>query len=146
MLAVIFLLISWLSLQDCNCKPVEKNRQAEKAWMSEVLAGEQKVAIVSGRVIESNRDSLAGVLVEVLRKPLPVKGKSVKKVSGVPVRVAMCETAEDGRFCFKGLKTGKYELRLSRKSFNTVSVMIALVSQANQAVAEEILVTLPVSH
>lgn len=143
---VTFLLISWLSLQDCNCKSVEKNRQAEKAWMSVVLAGEQKLAVANGKVIESNGDPLASVLVEVLSHPAPVKRKSGEIVKKTPVRVEACETAEDGKFCFKELKPGKYELRLSRKSFNTVSIRIELVNQTSQSTSEMILVTLPVSH
>lgn len=55
--------------------------------------------------------------------PLPVR----------PRRLAACVTSEDGKFCFRHLRPGKYELRTSSKpGVNVTHVYVVVDKKAGQ--------------
>ncbi|MBI3405786.1 MAG: carboxypeptidase regulatory-like domain-containing protein [Acidobacteria bacterium] len=64
---------------------------------------------------------LDGFLVEVFTNPDYLLSKESGAKQGRPNqrRLAACRTAADGRFCFRGLSSGRYELRSSSADTRT---------------------------
>jgi protocatechuate 3,4-dioxygenase beta subunit len=71
---------------------------------------------IQGTIVYGGGSSpVENALVEVWTKPdyLFVKLPEDSQAAPQQRRVGRCKTSEDGRFCFRGLPTGRYELRAS---------------------------------
>jgi hypothetical protein len=80
-----------------------------------VVVEEGSYVELRGR-IEMHRDQpLENVLVEIFDRPdyLLNKPSPDSHGSAGQKRLAACQTSTDGKFCFRGLPAGKYELRSS---------------------------------
>lgn len=99
----------------CACKASDESTRAG-ANEDVVLAERQKRHFLEGVITAPNGDILPDVLVEVFTEPdyllLPYPESQQKKKA--QKRVAGCVVGPDGKFCFRGLAPGKYELRLSK--------------------------------
>jgi hypothetical protein len=115
-LGIAFLVsVSSSALGDCKCERVQDGETTH--WggnMSVELEQKNHVKILRG-LVEGNGTRLKGALVEVfaltdspLREPSNVTQEKPKQE-----RVAACRTRADGKFCFRKLASGKYELRSS---------------------------------
>ena len=78
--------------------------------MSIELEQKSTLKMVQGRV-ENGGKPLPGALVEVFVSEGHVPSGSDEKSE--QKRLAACKTAEDGKFCFKSLPSGRYEIRSS---------------------------------
>jgi hypothetical protein len=115
-LSIAFLVsVSSLALGDCKCGRVQKGETTH--WGGNMrIEIEQKnhVKILRG-VVEHGETPIQGALVEVfanteyhLREPSNGTQEKPKQS-----RVVACRTGADGKFCFRNLASGKYELRSS---------------------------------
>ena len=68
------------------------------------------------------------VLVEVYDHPEynPSLQRYGEDKKGEQKRIAACRTGPDGKFCFRGLSRGKYDLRASKVDYNFTSTMLTL--------------------
>jgi protocatechuate 3,4-dioxygenase beta subunit len=94
---------------------------------------------MKGRVVDANELSVGGTLIEIYDNPeLDFEQRK---------RIGVCVTDESGRFCFRGLAPGKYELRGSCSSgFDAGHTIVTLAPKQRTASTAEILVTLNVSQ
>lgn len=115
-LSIAFLVsVSSSALGDCKCGQVKKDETTH--WGGNMrIEMEQKnpVKIVCG-VVQNGKKPVRGALVEVfansesaLREPSNGTQEEPKET-----RVAACRTGADGKFGFRNLATGKYQLRSS---------------------------------
>src|SRR5215831_7540480 len=99
----------------CVCYPPEKGETTH--WVGNLVTvfAEKKAYRVLGRVVVGpDGKPLAEALVEVFTKPeYLLSEKTYARGEPGQRRVAACRTKADGKFCFSGLKSGKYELRSS---------------------------------
>jgi len=113
-----FVLLSFLVPSvagDCKCGNVREDDKTR--WggnQAVVVVGQRPYRQLYGQV-EGGAGALPGVLVEVFANPEYLLGDPLKFNTEKQNRrrIAACLTAEDGRFCFRELKPGKYELRAS---------------------------------
>ena len=103
---------------------------------------------IHGQVHDANGQPLAGVFVEVFDNPAArlESGMDIADLAKKQKRIAVCKTAEDGRFCFSSVPSGSYELRYTKDmSFETKSVIVK-VGQNQGGSKKDISVLLEVSH
>jgi hypothetical protein len=83
--------------------------------MAEVFMEKEPYQELRGRVVVSGTGKpLAGTLVEVFTHPeYLLSNDSYARGKPEQRRVAACLTGNDGRFCFRDVPSGKYELRSS---------------------------------
>ena len=108
-----------LVLGDCRCERVLEGETTHWGG-NEAIVDEQKptLKVVQG-VVENAGMPLRSALVEVFVgwKYAPTGKK----------RVAACKTAEDGKFCFTNLRSGKYEIRSSiGKGWDVTHVLVTV--------------------
>ena len=99
----------------CECATSHENTRAG-ANENIVLVKREKYHRLEGVVRNVNGETLPGVLVEVFNKPdylLLSYPKSEEKKKGQK-RLMGCIVGADGKFCFRELPPGKYELRFSK--------------------------------
>jgi hypothetical protein len=100
-------------LSDCKCHhPQKGDATRQGANMFVVQQEEKPYRELSGRVELHEETPIEDVLVEVFDQPeylLRERPSEAPKQK----RLAACVTAEDGKFCFRHLPPGKYELRAS---------------------------------
>jgi len=103
------------ALGACRCNPPEKGETTH--WVGNlvtVFAEKKGYRVLAGVVVRPDGKPLAEALVEVFTKPEYLLSEKTYAM-GKPGqrRIAACRTNVDGKFCFSGLKSGKYELRSS---------------------------------
>lgn len=120
-------------LGDCRCNPPEKDETTH--WVGnqvEIFVEKNSYKILRGTVtISANGKSLGGALVEVFSAPeYLLSTDSYSRGKPEQRRVAACRTGVDGKFCFLGLASGKYELRASsddtRTGWNATQVYVVV--------------------
>ena len=96
-----------------RCTPLKANETTQVWWMRVTLP-DDKVAIraIRGKVTDALGDALEDAFVEVFR------GRT---------RAAGCRVGMSGRFSFTSIPSGRYELRISKKYFDTVSKNIRVL-------------------
>lgn len=76
---------------------------------------------------------LANALVEIFDHPELMEQAESKRSASGQRRLAACRTAADGKFCFRNLPSGKYELRSSLDSgWNVTHVYVVVDKKAGQ--------------
>jgi protocatechuate 3,4-dioxygenase beta subunit len=105
---ILVCLTSSLSANDCKCTPAPPNETTRAGANEEIVLTEKKPRkTLHGLVRDVNGEALADVLVEVFDNP-NAQGNVRQN------RLAACVSGADGRFCFKNIPDGKYELILSK--------------------------------
>ncbi len=105
--AILFFVLSGISLANAqNCK-YDKNglENPPSVWLQNKLPS-QIVRKIKGKVTDMTGEPITGATVSVfsiIKSKLRFIGSN--------------ETDDKGRFCFGGLKTGKYELRVGQRNF-----------------------------
>jgi Carboxypeptidase regulatory-like domain len=118
---------------DCKCHhPQKGDATRQGANVSVVQQEENPYRELSGRVELHEDTPIEDVLVEVFDQPEyllregPSEAPKQKKL-------AACVTAEDGKFCFRHLPPGKYELRASiNGGWNITHVYVVVDKKAGQ--------------
>ena len=124
------LLVAPSVLGDCKCGTPDKGETT--LWGGNemiVVTEENSFRKLEGRVQMSGDRPLENALVEVFDHPDYLLDTSHSRGEGPPEqkRLAACRTAKDGKFCFRNLPAGKYELRSSLGSgWNVTHVYVVL--------------------
>jgi len=118
---------------DCKCHRPEKGDTTRPGGNMFIVQQEEKpYRKLEGRVELYENTPLEEVLVEVFDQP-----EYLLKNGGVAPnnqkRLAACVTSDDGKFCFRHLPPGKYELRASSKAgVNVTHVYVIVDKRAGQ--------------
>ena len=99
---------------DCKCSRPARGETTHFGGNESVVVDEQEVYRHAQGVVIDTAGPVEGALVEVFTHPekwLDSSGGS--RVNPKQRRIAACRTRADGRFCFRGLAAGKYEIRSS---------------------------------
>ena len=148
---VTLLVLMWISSSPQQSTPACKlAKDAETTyWGHErvLLSGEAKVNSIQGKIFEPNDDPMADALVEVFDHPgvahqtLDAEIRAKKQR-----RVAACKTGQDGRFRFRGIPPGKYEVRVSKIGFDPTSAIVAMKARPQRRTHSEIRIGLQLSN
>ncbi len=104
---------------DCKCTRPDKGETTR--WGGNemvVIVKDSSLKQLQGVVQEPSGTAFAGALVEVFTHPEYLRSDLPSAQGEKPEqqRVAVCLTGSDGKFCFKHLQPGTYELRSSVSS------------------------------
>jgi hypothetical protein len=135
-LFLLFMAVTPSLLGDCKCHRPDKGEATHWGGNQVVIFVEEKsyrqlrgtIEMFDGRPIEN-------ALVEVFDHPDYLLDRSSYNFRERPEqkRLAVCRAAADGRFCFRGLPSGKYELRSSLGSgWNVTHVHVVVDRKAGQ--------------
>jgi len=119
----LFFVVAFADGKDCGCTSVkskETTREGGNMWL--VSQEEGTFKSIAGKVQDLSGADMESALVEVFDKPdyllceyVPNNPNNcTTKSPETQRRKAACRTGKDGAFCFKKLKAGKYELRISK--------------------------------
>jgi hypothetical protein len=113
----IVLLASTMLFHPCKdeCKKV-KNPKPISSWMSVTLAETYTVKTLQGRIVDGNEKPISDALIEIIKVSEDGEGKIIY----------ICKTQESGKFHFKKLKEGKYEIRVSLEGHDRTSVRVTV--------------------
>jgi len=114
---IIICLVNNLGAQDCKCIAAKRSETTRQGYFADIIVIEKKpFKQIRGVVHFPSTDaSLDGALVEVFTRPeYLLKSKYPENVSRNQKRMAACWTGADGKFYFKGVPKGAYELRFSK--------------------------------
>jgi hypothetical protein len=124
------LLVGPSVLGDCKCGAPDKGETTRWGGNEMIVVKEESsFRKLEGRVQMSDDRTLENALVEVFDHPDYLLDRSHSRNEGPPEqkRLAACRTAKDGKFCFRNLPAGKYELRSSLGSgWNVTHVYVVL--------------------
>lgn len=133
--------VAFANDKNCTCvKSKESTRYGGNIWITQQEEGTFKK--IAGKVQFPGSDDMEGALVEVFDKPdyllcdyLPNNPNNcTTEPPKKQHRKAACITEKDGSFCFKNLKAGKYELRISKGSgWNVVHSIVVVNPKAKDA-------------
>jgi hypothetical protein len=122
------LLIAPSVLGDCTChRPASGETTREGANLFVVQEEEKPYRDLNGIVEMGSIGLLDGVLVEIFDQPEYLLDSSAKAPN--QKRLAACVTAADGKFCFRHLSAGKYELRASLNSGVNITHVYVVVDK-----------------
>src|ERR1044072_3477662 len=110
------------STGSCGCEKVDAS---EKTWWGHIAnAGAEELPLkrIQGKVVAPNEEPVEGALFEVFTND----GSTGTPTSQKEQRVAACRVGEKGKFCFDGLKPGKYILAIGRQAFNITFFSVTL--------------------
>jgi len=99
---------------DCHCHKPEKNDTTR--WggnQSIVIVPQQHFREVSGVVQLIDNDLAENALAEIFDKPEYLVSDKPWSQKPEQKRLRACVTSRDGKFCFRNLPDGAYELRVS---------------------------------
>jgi hypothetical protein len=99
---------------ECACRRPEKGDTTRRGGnMLVVQISKGKYRQLSGMVNLQGNGPRGGVLVEVFDNPGYLLDQSTVATRPDQKRLKACVTGADGRFCFRNLPSGEYELRAS---------------------------------
>jgi hypothetical protein len=131
------LLVAPSVLADCKCGPPDKGETTRWGGNEMVVVKEENsFRNLDGTVQMSGDRPLENALVEIFDHPDYLLDTSHSRSEGPPEqkRLAACRTAKDGKFCFRNLPSGKYELRSSMGSgWNVTHVYVVLDGQSKRS-------------
>jgi hypothetical protein len=137
--AVLLLLSVFVApsvLGDCKCGTVKEEEITRWGGNEVVIQVEEKTyRQLSGTVQMFGDRPLKDVLVEIFDRPGYLLNRSApfKRYDPEQKRVAACRTSADGKFCFRDLPSGKYELRSSIDSgWNVTQLYVVVDKKAGQ--------------
>ena len=114
----VFALVAPSVLGDCKCHRPKKDEATREGANTIVITVEKDAyRRLEGTVVGLSDDRLIeDALVEVFDHPEYLLSENPSAYHPNQKRVAACHTLEHGKFCFRGLPHGKYELRSSLNS------------------------------
>jgi hypothetical protein len=128
----VFALAAPCVLGDCKChRPASGETTREGANLFVVQDEKKPYRHLNGIVEMGSTGLLEDVLVEIFDQPEYLLDSSAKAPN--QKRLAACVTAAAGKFCFRHLPDGKYELRASLNSgVNITHVYVVVDKKAGQ--------------
>jgi protocatechuate 3,4-dioxygenase beta subunit len=97
------------------------------------IATQEKETRAVKKVYGVVHDPLGGRLEDALVEVFADDGTDVTPTSDSKKRVAACITGEKGKFCFDGLKPGKYILAVGCQGFNITFIKLILDSKGRRS-------------
>jgi len=98
----------------CKCRPADEGDATREGANQVVIMVEKEThRKLEGRVKAEFGGAVENALVEIFDNPDYLLDEHSRNNHPTQRRLAVCRTAADGKFCFKGLPSGKYELRSS---------------------------------
>ena len=135
-LLILFMAVTPSLSGDCKCHRPDKGETTHWGGNQVVVFVEEKsYRELQGKVEMFDGRPVENALVEVFDHPDYLLDRSASNFKEPPEqkRLGVCRTASDGKFCFRGLRSGKYELRSSFGSgWNVTHVHVALDRKAGQ--------------
>jgi protocatechuate 3,4-dioxygenase beta subunit len=134
--------------KQCSCGTVSSADTTHWGGNMEVVFVEKAAyRVLGGTVADVNGKPIQGTLVEVFTNPDYLLSQDrVHANKPEQRRVAACKTQDNGGFCFKGLPSGRYELRSSgddaATGWNVTKVYV--VVDAHRGVRRNLKVTMTV--
>jgi protocatechuate 3,4-dioxygenase beta subunit len=123
-------------MDDCKCNRPERGETTHWGGNQVVVFVEEKsYRKIQGTIEMNDGRPLENALVEVFDHPeyLLEQSSSFKKDHPEQRKLAVCRTGADGKFCFRHLRSGKYELRSSIDSgWDVTHVYIVLDKKSGQ--------------
>jgi len=128
---------------NAKCKQLDPaNENIRTRWGGNIFNNqiEEKVyKSIKGEVKGELGEPLEKVLVEVYTNPKWLLDKNYSQRGKNQKRVAVCETSENGKFSFKNLSKGTYELRISKNTDrNPIHMLIKVDPKDRRAVKKRI--------
>lgn len=100
---------------DCKChKPERGEKTRQDANMPVTMKLEGQFRELKGLVQIDAERPMEDVLVEIFDKPDYLLGGNPFADHPNQKRLKACVTSADGKFCLRGLSSGKYEIRVSK--------------------------------
>jgi len=135
--AAFFLLSAFLApsiLGDCTCHQPEKGDTTRQGANQFVIYVEKESYRQIEGIVEMDDDrAIENALVEVFDHPDYLLDENPLKNHPDQKRLSACRTAVDGKFCFRALPSGKYELRSSLDGgWNTTHIYVVVDKRAHQ--------------
>jgi protocatechuate 3,4-dioxygenase beta subunit len=132
-------------LGDCKCSSVKEEETTH--WGGNEVVTEienQSRRQVHGTVENPYLKPVEGALVEIFDHPDYLLDQNAPYTRNHPEqkRVAACRTSRDGNFCFRSLRSGKYELRSSIDSGWNVTHVYVVVGKNGQTKQIQVRMTL----
>jgi protocatechuate 3,4-dioxygenase beta subunit len=120
----------------CPCKKFPFIEGAEFGHMTITVFDEKPVNRIQGRITDRLDRSVSNAKVYVWRWPRNVSDEYFpagdRNFDEYKNRLAACETGEDGRFCFKGLPSGKYKVCAHGSNFNSTCALVRLKTKSKR--------------
>jgi len=131
-------------LGDCKCHRPEKDDTTRKGANEFVLDVEKETyRKIEGTVVGMGDGRLVDdALVEVFDHPEYLLSENPLADHPEQKRMAVCHTSADGKFCFRGLPHGKYELRSSFESGWNITHIYVVVDKKGQTKKIQVRMTL----
>ena len=123
---------------NCRCRKATADDQTIWGHIANQYEEERPVRSIHGTVRNPVDYPIEGALVEVL----PDDGKDSTPTSNSHRRVAACRVGADGKFCFTGVKPGKYILAVGAQGFNISFVSVTLSPKNRRSSGKGIQVSL----
>jgi len=115
--------------EKCDCKTVAKTETTRIGGNEHIVIKEEKIYRTLRGAVDTYNNPQLTVLVEVFDNPdhlllgYPENLTKRKRQK----RIAACETGANGKFCFRNIPPGKYEMRFSiGPNWNVTSVYIVM--------------------
>jgi len=109
-------------LVNCGCTKAEPTDKTIWGHMARDYSLQTPRQSIQGKVLDPRGDPVYGALVEVFADD----GTDRTPTSQKRQRVMACKVGENGRFCFKGLRPGKYILAIGSNGFNISFISVVL--------------------
>jgi hypothetical protein len=115
---------------DCKCHPPTKDETTHPGANQVVVVVEKdSYRRLEGKIEMYDARPLKDVLVEIFDQPEYLLDTSNFPKPPNQRRVAVCLTSADGKFCFKDLPSGKYELRSSIDGGWNITHVVVIVNK-----------------
>jgi hypothetical protein len=131
-------------LGDCKChRPEKDDTTREGANMFVIRVEKEAYRNLEGTVVGMGDSRLIeDALVEVFDHPEYLLSDNPSAPHAEQKRVAACHTSPDGKFCFRGLPSGKYELRSSLEAGWNITHIYVVVGKKGQTKKIQVEMTL----
>jgi hypothetical protein len=148
----IFLTLSLLvnsvaaEMGKCGCKKIAKTEITRNGGNQHIVIKEEKIHRTLRGVVDPQTEK---VLVEVFDNPEHLLLNYPENMTRrkLQKRIASCETGADGRFCFRNLPPGKYEMRFSiGPGWDVTSVYVIVDPRYAESTSEEIYVGMQIGN
>lgn len=121
---------------NCRCADVKKDEGTHWGGNESIVMVEQTAfRHLRGRVEALGNQPVSNALVEIFDHPEYLLDRSTpyRRDHSEQKRVAACHTSADGKFCFRNLPPGKYELRASVDSgWEVTQIYVAVDKKAGK--------------
>ena len=149
-LLAVALTLLWVPIpanaNKCECvASVESTRSGANQTL--LVIERRKYRSINGIVRDANGLAVSDLLVEVFDHPEHLLLSYPESVQNKKVqhRIAACVVGENGRFCFKNIPAGKYELRFSKDGgWNHTQVYVVVAPSNRKATNRRLVISMQV--